>query len=191
MKSISSSYPRIRRRGQMTTGNVQGFHYSTYLADHLTSLPLSPNLTTSPAAGRLFYSLTITRHQTSNQSSAVAPITRSSALSFDSGPPITSLTPHRPRLRGFIPSSSFNSVVGFADPDHPISTGPTFLVGTKTERSRLQGLTQAMNVIGRQGDARVSSEALGVTKKVRVWMVSQAECRGVVVCVVRREQAQS
>lgn len=88
------------------------------------------------------------------------PKTRSSALSFDSGPALSSLSPTGP---------SFARDNGAA-----ISNGPTFLSRNKTERGRLQGLTRTMSNPAAGGEG-VAKRALGMAERFKVWMVNEGE----------------
>lgn len=97
--------------------------------------------------------------------------TRSSALSFDSGPPIDSIYAKQEDEKQI----RFDQV-GSADPEKPLASGPAFLNRNKTERGRLQGLTRAMSRTDTDhSNDGVAKEASNVAHRVKIWMVNEGE----------------
>ncbi|KAK4685370.1 hypothetical protein P7C73_g4778, partial [Tremellales sp. Uapishka_1] len=92
---------------------------------------------------------------------------RSSALSFDSGPPMNALSPRNYAFK--------DSGAGFGA-DQPISNGPTFLSRNKTERGRLQGLVHVMSDMKER-----TKVEMGWPERIKVWMVNEGSRRIIMV----------
>jgi hypothetical protein len=99
--------------------------------------------------------------------------TRSSGLSFDSGPSLSAPSPRESGL-GVLKGSHPT----YVDPDKPISSAPTFLNRNKTERNRLQGLARVLSTgPGTMRKAPFDAQKeLGLGEKARIWMVNQGDC---------------